>query len=93
MSISQEQMKNIIENLAKLLNNNPKIQGDVQSIVEHMELLNEIDTTGVEPTISVSNFDTRLRPDIQKQFINPQETLKCSNNHIVANHIAITRIM
>lgn len=93
MNISQEQMKNIIKNLSKLTNIEPRLKTDVTNIINYMSILNEIDTTWVKPTVSVSDFHKVLRKDIEKRFTQPQEILSCSPQNIVWNHIAVDNIM
>jgi len=44
MSITQDQMENIIKNLSKLPEVDPKMFEDTAKIIEHMEVLQEVDT-------------------------------------------------
>jgi hypothetical protein len=44
MIITQEQMGNIIKNLSKLPNIDPKMYKDTAKIIGHMELLKEVNT-------------------------------------------------
>lgn len=91
MSITQEQIDNIIKNLSKLPNNGQ--QGNVEKIIEHMEILSEVDTTWVEPTVSVAQYEARLREDVETRFTLPAEVLACSDQDVIANQIAIPNIM
>ncbi|MDQ7008734.1 MAG: aspartyl/glutamyl-tRNA amidotransferase subunit C [Candidatus Gracilibacteria bacterium] len=93
MTIKQEQMENIIKNLSKLPNIDPKMFDDTAKIIDHMKILEEVDTTGVEPTISVSNFSARLRKDVEKRDIEAKDTISCTNHKIIANQIAVPSIM
>lgn len=93
MSITQDQMENIIKNLSKLPEVDPKMFEDTAKIIEHMEVLQEVDTNWVKPTISVSDFSAILRKDIEKRDIESKETINCTNNKIIANQIAIPSIM
>jgi len=93
MSITQDEMENIIKNLSKLPNVDPKMFEDTAKIIKHMEILQEVDTTWVEPTISVSGFSAILRKDIEKRDIDAKEVLDCTNNKIIANQIAVPSIM
>ena len=93
MSITQDQMENIIKNLSKLPDSDPKMFEDTAKIIEHMEVLQEVDTNWVKPTISVSDFSAILRKDIEKRDIDAKETLNCTNHKIIANQIAIPSIM
>ena len=93
MSITQDQMKNIIKNLSKLPDVDPKMFDDTAKIIGHMKILQEVDTTWVQPTISISNFSAVLRKDIEKRDIEAKETLECTNHKIIANQIAVPSIM
>ena len=93
MSITQGQMENIIKNLSKLPNVDPKMFEDTAKIIEHMELLKEVDTTWVKPTVSVSDFSATLRKDVEKRWVESKDVLNCTNNKIIANQIAVPSIM
>ena len=95
MSITQEQVKKISEKLAKLAPANlEKLVKDSNSILWYMDLLNEIDTSWVEPTISViSKKYNKLKKDIEIRDISPSNLLKCSPQKIIANQIAVNDIM
>jgi aspartyl/glutamyl-tRNA(Asn/Gln) amidotransferase C subunit len=62
-------------------------------IIAHMEVLQEVDTTWVKPTVSVSDFSAILRKDIEKRDIEAKEVLNCTNHKIIANQIAVPSIM
>lgn len=94
MSITQEQIKKITKNLAKLPASSSKIENDLNSILWYIEMLNEVDTTNVVPTVSVTSVWTPLREDVEKQELaNPSDLLKCSTNKIIAWQIAVWNIM
>lgn len=94
MSITQDQIKKITKNLAKLPSLWDKIENDLNSILWYIDMLNEIDTTWVEATISVTKWKSRLREDIEKKRDTDQiELLKCSQNKIIAWQIAIWNVM
>ena len=94
MSITQEQIKKLSENLSKILNNNEKIWENINDILVYFELLNEVDTTWVIPTICVVKKENLLREDIECiEKLNTKELLECSNNKILGNQIVISNIM
>ena len=64
MSISQEQLKKIAEKLSKIPGDNEKILANITDILSYMELLNEVNTDGVIPTVSVVETEGTLRKDI-----------------------------
>ena len=93
MSITQEQMENIIKNLSKLPDVDPQMFDNTAKIIEHMEVLQEVDTTWIKPTVSVSDFSAILRKDIEKRDIESKKVLDSTNNKVIANQIAIPSIM
>jgi aspartyl-tRNA(Asn)/glutamyl-tRNA(Gln) amidotransferase subunit C len=94
MSLTQEQIEKLSKNLSKISVDNKKIAWDINWILDYIELLNEVDTTWVEPTVSVVNNKNNLRNDIEtEKTISREDLLACSNQKVVANQIAITNIM
>ena len=94
MSLTQEQIEKLSKNLSKISVDNKKIAWDVNWILDYIELLNEVDTTWIEATISVVDNRDNLRTDIEeKKDITREELLACSNQKVIANQIAITNIM
>ena len=95
MSITQEQIRKIAKNLAKVhTKNEEKLQKDMNSILDYIDLLNEVDTTWVTPTVSVvSKPENILRKDEIKTKNTRQELLNCSKQKIIANQIAVADIM
>lgn len=94
MSITQDQIKKITKNLAKLPAGSDKIEHDLNSIIWYIDMLNEIDTTWVIPTISVTNGKSKLREDVESNNLaTPTELLKCSQNKVIAWQIAVWSIM
>ena len=94
MSLTQEQIEKLSKNLSKISVDNKKIAWDVNWILDYIELLNEVDTTWIEPTISVVENRDNLRIDKEeKKQITREELLDCSNQKVIANQIAITNIM
>lgn len=95
MSITQEQIRKIAKNLAKLnTTHEEKILKDTNSILGYIDLLNEVDTTWVEPTVSViSKEDNILRQDVITPKNPREELLACSKQKIIANQIAVDNIM
>ncbi len=95
MTITQEQVRKISKNLAKLHpKNEEKLSQNMTSILDYIDLLNEVDTTWIAPTVSViSKTKNDLRKDIEKREIVPIDLLKCSPQKIIANQIAVSDIM
>lgn len=95
MSITQDQIKKITKNLAKLPNTWDKIEHDLNSILWYINVLNEIDTTWVLPTVSVTKNKPLSKYTDKKidKKIEPFDLLKCSKNKIIAWQIALWNIM
>lgn len=94
MSLTQEQIKKIAENLSKIPANDWKLGTDMNNIIEYFELLSEVDTTWVEPTYNVTEKESILREDIEiPKIAGPNELLACSKQKVVWNQIAIPNIM
>jgi aspartyl-tRNA(Asn)/glutamyl-tRNA(Gln) amidotransferase subunit C len=94
MTVTQEKIKSISYKLGKLRpRNEEKLISNVSSILEYVDLLNEVDTTGVIPTVSVISSENLLKEDIEKRNIQPKDLLACSPQKVIANQIAISDIM
>lgn len=78
MEISEETV-NHIAHLARLKfegDEVPAIKKDLENIISFMEVLNEIDTVGVEPLVFMSNEVNVLREDIAEVTLTSKEALK-----------------
>ncbi|MDP2090296.1 MAG: Asp-tRNA(Asn)/Glu-tRNA(Gln) amidotransferase subunit GatC [Candidatus Gracilibacteria bacterium] len=94
MSLTQEQIEKLSKNLSKINVNSGKIANDINGILDYIELLNEVDTTGVIPTVSVIETENILREDFEtNKNISRADLLACSNQKIIADQIAISNIM
>lgn len=95
MSITQEEIKKISKNLAKLNpKNEEKLLSSMTSILDYFEELNEVHTDWVEPTVSpITKWHNKLREDNVEKEIKSMDLLNCSKQKIIANQIAIPDIM
>ncbi len=95
MSITQEQIEKIASSLSKIRPaDTSKVLTSINSILEYVDILNEVDTTHVPMTVNVISKEKNiLRKDEIKKEIEPIKLLKCSNQKIVANQIAVSDIM
>ena len=57
-----------------------KFQTDLNKILEHMEILNNVDTVGVEPLFNVLDLKDRLRKDEVRNVDTKKELLKNAPN-------------
>jgi aspartyl-tRNA(Asn)/glutamyl-tRNA(Gln) amidotransferase subunit C len=58
-----------------------KLMGDMGKILDFMAKLNEIDTTGVEPLVYMTDEINVLREDVVKQEITHEEALQNAPKH------------
>jgi aspartyl-tRNA(Asn)/glutamyl-tRNA(Gln) amidotransferase subunit C len=54
------------------------LQSDLSGILEHMELLAEVDTSGIEPMTHVSSKVQPLRPDRVEESLDRERVLAAS---------------
>ncbi len=94
MSTKKSQIKKVSEKLIKIPWNNEKLIWNIEDILHYVDLLEEVDITWVQPTISVVETWTAMREDIEiEKEVLPKELLNCSNQKVVANQIIIPNIM
>jgi aspartyl/glutamyl-tRNA(Asn/Gln) amidotransferase C subunit len=95
MSISQDELKKIAEKLSKIPGDNGKLLGNITDIISYMDLLSEVDTTGVIPTVSVVDDIALLREDSisNPTGANAGEILSSSKQKIVSGQIVLPNIM
>lgn len=95
MSLTQEQIEKLLSSLSKLgVKNSEQLTSSVNSIIDYMEILNEVDTENVTPTVSVVQKQNILRKDqLEDKNITPSQLLDCSPQKVIANQIALPNIM
>lgn len=78
MSVTEKEIR-YIANLAKLHLSEEEVKsltGDMNNILDYMDLLNEVDTTDVQPLDHVIEMDSRLRKDEAKEALSHEDALK-----------------
>ena len=95
MTISQDQLQKVSQKLSKIKSENPKLFGNINDIIHYVDTLQEVDTTGVIPTMSVVENICPLREDsIQNPLsVQPQELLSATSQKVVADQIVLPNIM
>ena len=94
MSISQDELKKIAEKLSKIPGDNSALLGNINDILSYMDLLAEVDTDGITPTVSVVEETAHLREDkITPAVSTPKELLDSTSQKVVANQIVLPNIM
>ncbi|ELK44393.1 Asp-tRNA(Asn)/Glu-tRNA(Gln) amidotransferase subunit GatC [Halobacillus sp. ACCC02827] len=81
--ISKEEVKHVA-NLARLAITDEEattFSKQLDDIITYAEQLNELDTTGVEPTTHVLDLKNVLRKDEPKKWITQEEALKNAPDH------------
>lgn len=81
--ISEEQVRHVA-NLARLAVTEEDVNmftKDLDSIIKYAELLDEVDTSNVEPTTHVLNIKNVLREDEPRQWLSQEEVLKNAPDH------------
>ncbi|MBL4716691.1 MAG: Asp-tRNA(Asn)/Glu-tRNA(Gln) amidotransferase GatCAB subunit C [Bacteroidetes bacterium] len=72
----------MVDNLARLAKleydreSKEEIKNDLKRILDLIDKLQEVDTTGVEPLVYMTDEENVLRDDVVKQEITRQEALK-----------------
>jgi aspartyl/glutamyl-tRNA(Asn/Gln) amidotransferase C subunit len=94
MNLTQDQIKKLANNLSKLNIEDAKLSWDINEIIKYIDLLWEVNTNWVKPTISVVDKENIFRKDIKKKKeLSRKELLECSNQKIIQDQIAISNIM
>ncbi|RYY33114.1 MAG: Asp-tRNA(Asn)/Glu-tRNA(Gln) amidotransferase subunit GatC [Sphingobacteriaceae bacterium] len=94
MTIDKETVDKIAH-LARLELNETEKQDmikDMSQILDFMDKLNEVDTTGVEPLVYMTTEDNVLREDIVKQEITTEEALLNAPKHD-GSHILVAKVI
>ena len=79
-----EELVDRIATLAKLEFNGEdkqKIISDLNQIISFVEKLNELDTTGVEPLVYMTDEVNVLRADVARKTITHEEALRNAPDH------------
>lgn len=93
MSISQDELKKIAGKLSKIPSKNESLIWNISNILDYVELLSEVDTQWVVPTVSVIPQNSILREDQERRNITWKDLLNCSEQKVISNHIALPNIM
>lgn len=76
--ISSEQVKHVAD-LARLEVTDEeaeKLSKDLSELMQQIDLLQEVDTENVEPTINVASLNNVMRNDEPKELVTQEEVLK-----------------
>lgn len=70
-----------------------KLSSQISGIVEWTEMLQEVDTKGVDPTYQVTGVDTIMRDDVEERYGDPDELLKNSPLQVKASQVLVKKIL
>jgi aspartyl-tRNA(Asn)/glutamyl-tRNA(Gln) amidotransferase subunit C len=69
-----------------------ELMGDMGKILDFMAKLNEVDTTGVEPLVYMTDTVNNFREDVLKQEITHEEALSNAPKHD-ADHFKVAKVI
>lgn len=69
-----------------------KFQKELSSILDYVEMLNEVDTKGIEPTSQVTGLTNVGREDEVLKKWDPKRLLNCSPLPIERNQIKVKKV-
>ncbi|TWR29073.1 Asp-tRNA(Asn)/Glu-tRNA(Gln) amidotransferase subunit GatC [Mucilaginibacter pallidiroseus] len=93
--IIDEQTVDKVAHLARLelsAAEKPEIIKDMNKILGFMDKLNEVDTTGVEPLVYMTDDENILREDVVKQVITTAEALENAPEHD-GSHFLVAKVI
>lgn len=93
--IIDEQTVDKVAHLARLelsAAEKPEIIKDMNKILGFMDKLNEVDTTGVEPLVYMTDDENVLRDDVVKQVITTSEALENAPEHD-GSHFLVAKVI
>ncbi len=95
MSISQDELKKIAEKLSKIPADNPALLGNITDILWYMDLLSQVDTSEVTPTVSVVENKAELRDDTVQNptHATGADLLKTTKQKVAWDQIVLPNIM
>ena len=91
MKLTKQQVQHVA-NLARLgltAAEIEKFQVQLSSILDYVELLNEVNTDGVSPIRQITGLSSVARPDELRKVSSPEKLLSCSPLPIQRNQIKV----
>ncbi len=70
-----------------------KFAGQLSSILEYVELLNEVKTDDVDPTSQVTDLSNVTREDEVVRFCNKEELLACTELPVEKGQIRVKQVI
>lgn len=95
MNLTKEQILHIAK-LARLKLTEEEIDKfalQISGVLEYVEILNELDTSKVEPTHQVTGLSNISRADEIARWVTNSELLACSELPIAKNQIKVKKVL
>lgn len=96
MKITTDEVKHLA-NLSNIFLSESEVEnlrGDLEKIVNYIELLNELDTESVEPTYSVSNNVNVWREDeIDNYGVGRDELLALARENVLNDQVKVPKVL
>lgn len=95
MALTKDQVRHIAK-LARLGLSEKEFEKfslQLTDILQYVEILNEVDTEGVEPTSQVTGLQNILRPDTVTAWVSREELLACTELPVEQNQIRVRSII
>ena len=95
MSLKKEDVKHIA-NLAKLEMTEGEIEKltpQLSGVLDYIEQLREVDTTGVEPTAQVTGLENIYREDVAEDWANDEREQALNQAPLEDRYIKVKRVL
>jgi len=70
-----------------------KFTSQIESVLEYMDILNEVDTTGVVPTSQVTGLSNVMRDDNIIDFADKEELLKSTPLEVERRQVKVAKVL
>ncbi|MDQ3238955.1 MAG: Asp-tRNA(Asn)/Glu-tRNA(Gln) amidotransferase subunit GatC [bacterium] len=83
MALSTQQIEHIakLSRLDLTSEQMSRYGGQLSNVLEYIKELDQVDTTGIEPTINTTGIEDRLREDILDNSLTQEEALSNTKQH------------
>lgn len=94
MALTRAQVQHIAK-LARLALTDAEVDkftGQLTTILEYVEQLNEVDTDGVVPTAQVTGLKNVMRDDVVEDFLGKERLLGCTQLPVERDQITVLSV-
>lgn len=71
----------------------PEFQKDIETVLEHVATLNQLDTEGVKPTYQVNNLQNVWRQDVVDQPLEGSDLVALAPEHGSDNTVTVPKVL